>query len=56
MSLKNFAFLSLRKMGFKPADALYYIRAAIICSMESGRDFEVELNKGMRWIKKNPVF
>lgn len=56
MSLKNYAFLSLRAMGFKPVDALYYIRAAIACSIESGRDFETELNLGMRWIKKPLVF
>lgn len=56
MSLKNYAFLSLRAMGFSPADSLYYIRAAIACSVESGRDFETELNQGMRWIKRRAVF
>lgn len=56
MSLKNYAFLALRRMGFSPADSLYYIRAAIACSVESGRDFEVELDCGMRWIKKRPIF
>lgn len=56
MSLKNYAFLSLRALGYSPREALRIINIAIRSSACHGASFETCLNLCMECHGKGPIF
>jgi hypothetical protein len=61
MSLKNYAFLKIRALGFSPRASLRIINVAIaasVASLESGKEasFEECINLCLECAGKSPIF
>jgi hypothetical protein len=56
MSLKNFAYLTLRSRGYSPLEALRIINIAIRSGAGNGVEFEAAINICQECHGKGPIF